>query len=61
MTLDDDLDQDGFVLAEDCDDTNAQINSAQAEIPYNGLDDDCNATTLGLTISKQCLKLVRNF
>ncbi len=43
-TLDDDLDQDGFLLAEDCDDTDPSIGSA--EIPYNGIDDDCNPATL---------------
>jgi Secretion system C-terminal sorting domain/Putative metal-binding motif len=45
-TLDDDLDGDGFNLADDCDDNNALINSAAVEIIYNGLDDDCNAATL---------------
>ncbi len=45
-TLDDDLDQDGFVLAEDCDDLNPNINSDQVEVPYNGIDDDCNTATL---------------
>ncbi len=45
-TLDDDLDQDGFVLAEDCDDNNPNINPEQQEIPYNGIDDDCDSSTL---------------
>jgi len=45
-TLDDDLDQDGFTLANDCDDSNPDINPNQSEVPYNGLDDDCDATTL---------------
>ena len=45
-TLDDDLDQDGFVLDEDCDDNNANIYPGNDEVPYNGLDDDCNAETL---------------
>ena len=44
-TQDVDLDQDGFVSADDCDDTNGNINPNQTEIPYNGLDDDCNAAT----------------
>ncbi len=45
-TLDDDLDQDGYALADDCDDGNAEINSSEIEIPYNGIDDDCDASTL---------------
>jgi hypothetical protein len=36
----------GYVLNNtDCDDTNADINSAQQEIIYNGIDDDCNSAT----------------
>ena len=45
-TLDDDLDQDGFLLAEDCDDTNADVFPGQVESPYNGMDDDCDPSTL---------------
>ncbi len=45
-TLDDDLDQDGFLLADDCDDNNPNINPDQTEEPYNGIDDDCNSATL---------------
>ena len=41
-----DIDLDGFTDAEDCDDNNAQVNPNQTEIPYNGIDDDCNAATL---------------
>ncbi len=41
-----DLDGDGFDESVDCDDENASINPGQSEIPYNGLDDDCNDATL---------------
>lgn len=41
-----DQDGDGFIAEEDCNDLNADVNPSQTEIPYNGLDDDCNVLTL---------------
>jgi len=43
---DEDNDGDGFPLAQDCDDSNASVNPDQTEVPYNGLDDDCDPTSL---------------
>ena len=42
-TPDDDLDGDGFELAEDCDDTDAQVGGP--EVPYDGVDNDCHSGT----------------
>ncbi|MBW1811508.1 MAG: hypothetical protein JRJ87_25190 [Deltaproteobacteria bacterium] len=32
-------------LGEDCDDTDAAINPGESEIPYDGIDNDCNSAT----------------
>ena len=58
LTLDDDLDQDGYLLAEDCDDQNADINPGQTEIPYNDLDDDCDSLTLDNDLDQDGFLLV---
>ena len=45
----------------DCDDNNALVNASATEIPYNGIDDDCNPTTKdddldgdGFTLANDC-------
>lgn len=34
------------ILNGDCDDNNQNVNPTQDEVPYNGMDDDCNSATL---------------
>lgn len=41
-----DLDGDGYPEPEDCDDGRVTINPGEAEVPFNGRDDDCNEATL---------------
>jgi len=56
-----DVDGDGYTSMEDCDDDNAEVNPGQTEVPYNGLDDDCNPETLdddldqdGFVLAEDC-------
>jgi len=41
MTLDDDLDQDGYVLSEDCDDNDSSVHPDSPEV-CNDIDDNCD-------------------
>jgi len=58
FTLVGDGDGDGYYYPEgygehaqpDCDDTNADVNPSAAEIPQNGLDDDCNPATADVAL-----------
>ena len=40
-----DADEDGYDFWEDCDDNNSFVNLGVMEIPYNGVNDDCNDLT----------------
>ena len=59
-TLDDDLDQDGFLSVDDCNDMNNNINPNQVETPYNGIDDDCNPATLDDDLDQDGYNLVND-
>ncbi len=52
LTLDDDLDGDGFSIVDDCNDNNADINPNADEIPNNGVDEDCDGGDLLSSIHK---------
>ena len=41
-----DEDGDGYSVDEDCDDLDDNVNPGLTEIPYNGLNDDCDVSTL---------------
>lgn len=45
ITLDDDLDRDGFGIVDDCDDADATLNPSADELPYDGIDNDCDPLT----------------
>lgn len=41
-----DFDEDGFISLVDCDDNDPLVNPGAEEIIYNGIDDDCDSSTL---------------
>ncbi|MDR2372599.1 MAG: putative metal-binding motif-containing protein, partial [Bifidobacteriaceae bacterium] len=45
MTVPDDGDEDGWNAAADCDDQDSGVNPGAAEVPGDGKDNDCDAST----------------
>ncbi|MCO4762446.1 MAG: putative metal-binding motif-containing protein [Myxococcales bacterium] len=56
-TPDDDLDGDGYGIAEDCNDKDASVNPGAKEIPHDGVDNDCNPETKDNPV-KPCVKVL---
>ncbi len=42
VEIDGDLDDDGYVVSDDCDDTDATVNPGADDLPYDGIDSDCD-------------------
>ena len=58
-----DADGDGYMFFVDCDDTNAAVNPGMADIPNNGIDEDCDGADLSTsvtTFSSRVLRLAPN-
>jgi hypothetical protein len=51
-TPDDDLDGDGYGIADDCDDDDAAVNPGAVEVTGNGVDDDCDASTSDVAVTQ---------
>ena len=43
--LNTDADGDGYLVPDDCDDDNAEVHPEGEELPYDGIDNDCDETT----------------
>ena len=46
-----DADGDGYMFFADCDDTNAAVNPGMADIPNNGIDEDCDGADLTTSVA----------
>ena len=58
-----DADGDGYMFFADCDDTNAAVNPGMADIPNNGIDEDCDGADLTTSVadfSSRVLRLAPN-
>ena len=55
-----DMDRDGYHNLLDCDDNNAEVNPDQEEVVYNGLDDDCDPSTLDDDLDQDSFSLERD-
>jgi len=53
-----DNDNDGYPCEDDCNDFNANVNSSMIEIPYNGVDDDCDPATFDDDLDQDGFNLV---
>lgn len=51
-----DVDMDGFDVAEDCNDNDATIYPGAIEIKHDGIDQDCNAYDLTIDVTKAVVK-----
>ena len=57
MTDDDDVDTDGYGIAEDCNDNDSSIYPGATEVKHDGTDQDCNGYDLTIDITSAVYNL----